>query len=94
MDGVVEEAVPLEQAGRGLVHWWHLKNYRGAMEGKVKELAKEDEEMGFFESELEKMGWGVGTGADGTEEEAMREDEGRGRGGEFEGGPLQMEGWT
>lgn len=93
VDGVVEEAVPLEQAGRGLVHWWHLKNYRGAMEGKrdgqEKELAKEDEEMGFFERELEKMGWGVG-----TEEEAMREDEGRGRGGEFEGGPLQMEGWT
>ncbi len=98
VDGVVEEAVPLEQAGRALVHWWHLKNYRGAMEGKgdgqEKELAKEDEEMGFFERELEKMGWGVGTGADGTEEEAMREDEGRGRGGEFEGGPLQMEGWT
>lgn len=97
VDGVVEEAVPLEQAGRGLVHWWHLKNYRGVMEGKGTEKGeeKEDEEMGFFERELEKMGWGIGGGADGTEEESgnFRSGE-KPLGAEFEGGPLQMEGWT
>ena len=104
VDGVVEEAVPLEQAGRGLVHWWHLKNYRAVMEGKgdgkeddrkegVEGQAKQDEEMGFFERELEKMGWGVGAVGDVTEEE-IREEEGRALGSEFEGGPLQMEGWT
>ena len=98
VDGVVEEAVPLEQAGRGLVHWWHLKNYRAAMEGNTKgangEERKEDEEMGFFERELEKMGWGLGGGADGTEEEQEARGEGKGLVNEFEGGPLQMEGWT
>ncbi|KAL8782704.1 MAG: hypothetical protein Q9195_009588, partial [Heterodermia aff. obscurata] len=71
VDGVVEEAVPLEQAGRALVHWWHLRNYREVMEGRVKgqeeggERSNEDE-MGFFERELEKMGWGsLGAGGDG-----------------------------
>lgn len=102
VDGVVEEAVPLEQAGRALVHWWHLKNYRGVMEGRgegmaegkdeKKALTKEDEEMGFFERELEKMGWGVGVAGDGTEEEV--DEAGRALGNELEGGPLQMEGWT
>ena len=69
VDGVVEEAVPLEQAGRALVHWWHLREYRGVMEGAGTArqglgagedggvLGREksnDEEMGFFERELEK----------------------------------------
>lgn len=110
VDGVVEEAVPLEQAGRALVHWWHLRNYRGVMEGNDSDgLGKGDkrdkdghgersneEEMGFFERELEKMGWGaMGNGGDGGEEAGEGEGQSQGRGGsEFEGGPLQMEGWT
>lgn len=100
VDGVVEEAVPLEQAGRALVHWWHLRNYRGVMEGVESKKVKGDEEgigdeMGFFERELEKMGWGtLGVGAgDGAEEQEGEGEGERGRS-EFEGGPLQMEGWT
>ena len=100
VDGVVEEAVPLEQAGRALVHWWHLRNYRGVMEGVESRKIQGDEqgnedEMGFFERELEKMGWGtLGAGAGDGAEELEGEGEGeRGRS-EFEGGPLQLEGWT
>ncbi|KAL8992042.1 MAG: hypothetical protein Q9169_007418 [Polycauliona sp. 2 TL-2023] len=33
VDGVVEEAVPVECAWRGLVGWWHLKGYRDVVEG-------------------------------------------------------------
>ncbi|KAL8728557.1 MAG: hypothetical protein Q9166_005290 [cf. Caloplaca sp. 2 TL-2023] len=33
VDGVVEEAVPVECAWRGLVGWWHLRNYRDEVEG-------------------------------------------------------------
>ena len=72
VDGVVEEAVPLEQAGRSLVHWWHLKNYREAMEGSASgpsgDLAHGLEErtcgedVNFFERELERMGWGAAEG--------------------------------
>lgn len=95
MDGVVEEAVPLEQAGRGLVHCWHLRNYRAVMEGKERregegeEVAEEDN---FFARELEKMGWGVGgMGLAEGEEEGGEVQVG---GSEWDGGPLQMEGWA
>ena len=97
--------MPLEQAGRALVHWWHLREYRGVMEGtgtrsngedggKLEREKSNEEEMGFFERELEKMGWGtLGNAGDGVEEEA--EGNGSGRvGTEWEGGPLAMEGWT
>lgn len=111
VDGVVEEAVPLEQAMRALVHWWHLRNYRAVMEGKgagegnregKQEQGKdsfsfyEDEEIGFFERELERMGWGPQTILDDVEEDARKEEEERAAavGNEFEGGPLQMEGWA
>ena len=106
VDGVVEEAVPLEQAGRALVHWWHLRYYRGAMEGGGSRAVggerekSNEEEMGFFERELEKMGWGsLGNGGDGGEDEAEGDGGGHGNGNgragsEWEGGPLAMEGWT
>ncbi|KAL9102247.1 MAG: hypothetical protein Q9163_002583 [Psora crenata] len=102
VDGVVEEAVPLEQAGRSLVHWWHLKEFRDVMEGEMKReervgMVDQPDEYDFFARELERMGWGLG-GLGGAEEE-----EGIAGGGnaaaavgvnEFEGGPLQMEGWA
>ncbi|KAL8921613.1 MAG: hypothetical protein Q9172_003938 [Xanthocarpia lactea] len=33
VDAVVEEAVPVEWAWRGLVGWWHMKRYRDVVEG-------------------------------------------------------------
>lgn len=112
MDGVVEEALPLEQAARGLVHWWHLRNFREVMEGESgggsggrgrgrvnsSKEGVDREDYDFFARELDKMGWGVG----GTMLGMMDEDEGvegmvnaqvEGRN-EFDGGPLQMEGWA
>ena len=107
MDGVVEEALPLEQAGRGLVHWWHLRFFKDVMEGggggeeggDDGGVNGEREEYDFFARELDKMGWGVGGGMVGM----VDEDEGVGglvdaqverRGSEFDGGVLQMEGWA
>ncbi|MCJ1401425.1 Factor arrest protein 11 [Xylographa trunciseda] len=80
VEEAVEEAVPLEQAGRALVHWWHLRGYRAAM---GLELGGRKEEGDFFARELERMGCGVG-GVEGAEDG----DEGR----EWEG-PLGGEGW-
>jgi hypothetical protein len=102
VDGVVEEAVPLEQAGRSLVHWWHLREFRAAMEGKKEGEGKSGvgggegaEEYDFFSRELEKMGWGLGGVGSMEEEEAGGGPEGAPGGGtEFEGGPLAMEGWA
>lgn len=95
VDAVVEEAVPLEQAGRAIVHWWHLRNYRAVMEGKMDGEAegegKVGEEDDFFARELEKMGWGVGGMGGGDEGEEGGEVQ---VGSEWEGGPLQMEGWA
>ena len=72
MDGVVEEAVPLEQAGRSLVHWWHLREFRSVMEGKkdgegtaMIGTGEGEDEYNFFARELEKMGWGFGGGGNG-----------------------------
>ena len=69
VDGVVEEAVPLEQAGRSLVHWWHLREFQDVMEveeegeasrenGWVFKSWLEDGQHDFFTREMEKMGWG------------------------------------
>lgn len=58
VDADVEEALPLEQALRGLTHWWHLRQYKditGVEEGKT----IMDEERDFFVRELESMGWGL-----------------------------------
>ena len=102
VDGVVEEAVPLEQAGRSLVHWWHLREFRAVMGGKNDGDGNVGvgngegvEEYDFFSRELEKMGWGLG-GIGNVEEEEVegRVDGGPGGGTEFEGGPLAMEGWA
>ena len=101
VDGVVEEAVPLEQAGRSLVHWWHLREFRGVMEGTDKDSKKtvggsvnaEEEEYNFFARELEKTGLALGGFGVVEDEEVAGVEEVRGAT-EFEGGPLQMEGWA
>lgn len=91
VDGVVEEAVPVEQAARSLVHWWHLREYRESMEGNMV-IGKEKEEYDFFARELEKMGWGAGDvgSADGEPGEAAGDG---GGGPEFEEGQGKIEGW-
>lgn len=54
-----------------------------------------EDEGNFFERELEKMRWGTGGGEVGGDED---EGEGVGNpvqgGSEWEGGPLQSEGWA
>jgi hypothetical protein len=94
VDGVVEEAVPLEQAGRSLVHWWHLRNFREVMEGKKASGGKVggEETYNFFARELEKMGWGL-SGIGGEEQEdGVGGGEGNGPA-DFEG-VLPIEGWA
>ena len=96
VDGVVEEAVPLEQASRSLVHWWHLREFKDVMEGKLtkEDDAEKEDEYDFFARELEKMGWGS-AGAVGTAEDEDGRDGGEAPAAkEFEGGPLAMEGWA
>lgn len=102
MDGVVEEAVPLEQAGRSLVHWWHLREFRSVMEGKKDGSGREmigngegEDEYNFFARELEKMGWGFGGGGSVEEEEIGAGAEGGGGGsgsGGGVGGGTEFEG--
>lgn len=116
VDAVVEEAVPVEQGWRGLVHWWHLREYRDEVEGtvlKARGMVKdEDGDEGedgdaeerkedvydFFARELDKMGWGAGGvsgpgSVQGEEEDESGAEEARG-GSEWDGGPLQLEGWA
>lgn len=89
VDGVVEEALPLEQAGRSLVHWWHLRRYKDVVDGKASSdngvvVGKEeegDDGGNFFERELERMGWGI------TGVSTGDEDDGGGGGPEWDGGP-------
>ncbi|KAL5339717.1 hypothetical protein BJX70DRAFT_362971 [Aspergillus crustosus] len=57
IDAEVEEALPLEQALRGLTHWWHLRRYKHVMGGD-ESASIMDEERDFFVRELEAMGWG------------------------------------
>ncbi|MCJ1247825.1 Factor arrest protein 11 [Trapelia coarctata] len=98
IEEAVEEAVPLEQAGRSLVHWWHLKNYRDHMgvDADKKGIGALGEGEGdFFARELERMGWGIGgiVGVVGVEtDEEEREEEARVGRGDLEG-PLLGEGW-
>ncbi|KAI9873301.1 MAG: Factor arrest protein 11 [Pleopsidium flavum] len=94
VDADVEEALPLEQAIRGLTHWWHLRCYPEQM---GKEQGVLEKERDFFVRELESMGWGLGVGTGDGEvafgEEAQEvANAGAGLGTEWEG-PLQMEGW-
>ncbi|KAJ5778885.1 Phosphatidic acid phosphatase type 2/haloperoxidase [Penicillium paradoxum] len=91
VDAEVEEALPLEQALRGLTHWWHLRQYKDVMGGEEGASLME-EERDFFVRELEAMGWGVAdeilTGP--CEEEVSGS---MAQGNEWEGVPLPMEGW-
>ncbi|KAL4898619.1 hypothetical protein BDV59DRAFT_6800 [Aspergillus ambiguus] len=90
IDAEVEEALPLEQALRGLTHWWHLRRYKDVMGGEEGASLME-EERDFFARELEAMGWGFA-----GEEMMNGEDVDIGQvmnGTEWEGAPMQMEGW-
>ncbi|KAJ5564034.1 hypothetical protein N7513_000276 [Penicillium frequentans] len=49
VEGDVEVALPLEQALRGLTHWWHLRQYKGVMGG-PEGTAIMEEERDFFRS--------------------------------------------
>lgn len=94
----VEEALPFEQALRGLTHWWHLRRYKDVMGGQ-RGTSMMEEERDFFVRELEALGWGfvgddyfdgVGVGGEGHMPVA-----GPGplmNGVEWDGGSLQMEG--
>jgi hypothetical protein len=53
VDGTVEDALPLEQSLRALTHWWNVRNFREVMG--VDESLMKEEEVGFFERELEKL---------------------------------------
>ncbi|KAL9120268.1 MAG: hypothetical protein Q9187_003175 [Circinaria calcarea] len=93
VDGVVEEAVPLEQAGRSLVHWWHLREYRDVMEGGGIMEKRDTEKDDFFARELERMGWDGGGLAETQEDGGGEGESASGGGTEWDGGPLQLEGW-
>lgn len=93
VDGVVEEAVPLEQAGRSLVHWWHLREYRDVMEGGGIMEKRDTEKDDFFARELERMGWDGGGLAEAREDGVGEGESASGGGTEWDGGPLQLEGW-
>ena len=51
VDGTVEDALPLEQALRGLTHWWNVREY-GEVMGVEKEALEDGSE--FFGRELER----------------------------------------
>ncbi|OJJ43836.1 hypothetical protein ASPZODRAFT_169125 [Penicilliopsis zonata CBS 506.65] len=98
VDAEVEEALPLEQALRGLTHWWHLRQYKDVMGGDERAALMETE-RDFFTRELEAMGWGTVSeemiNGNGMGEEADLAGAGGPtmNGTEWDGGPLQMEGW-
>lgn len=95
IDAEVEEALPLEQALRGLTHWWHLRRYKEMMGGQQVASLME-EERDFFSRELEAMGWGFAGEEmfNGGEEGEMAAAGGPlVNGTEWEGAPMQMEGW-
>lgn len=94
VDAEVEEALPLEQALRGLTHWWHLRRYKDVMGGDEGATMME-EERDFFVRELEAMGWGFAADDlfnNGPIEEAEMIAPPMVNGNEWDGGPLQMEG--
>ena len=82
VEAEVEEALPREQALRGLTHWWHLKHYKNSMA--IEEQAIMEEERDFFTRELEGMGWGM-TGEEVYNNGAGEEEAGILVGPEFEG---------
>ncbi|KAF2097517.1 N1221-domain-containing protein [Rhizodiscina lignyota] len=90
VDALVEESVPREQAVRGLVHWWHLRQYWDA---RSKEERRKwlEEENDFFRRELERMEWNWGTGEEGIDE-ADHQQAQRAAGQVWDAG-MQMEAW-
>lgn len=52
-----------------------------------------DSEGDFFARELERMGWGVGVGFAGDDADEPPGEDGAAGGSEWDGAPLQMEGW-
>ncbi|KAJ5674678.1 uncharacterized protein N7477_004612 [Penicillium maclennaniae] len=90
VDAEVEEALPLEQALRGLTHWWHLRQYKDVMGGPDGPSIME-EERDFFVRELESMGWGwaeeIGEDSDLGHSHMMN-------GTEWEGPQMQTESWS
>lgn len=88
VDAEVEEALPLEQALRGLTHWWHLRQYKDVMAGS-EGASMMEEERDFFVRELESMGWGFAdelAGDDSDHSNPMV------NGNEWEGGQMPAEG--
>ncbi|KAF3490634.1 HAM-2 [Arthroderma uncinatum] len=57
VDAEVEESLPMEQALRGLTHWWHVRQYKDVLSAENGQPLVE-EERDFFTRELEKIGWG------------------------------------
>ncbi|PKY06789.1 transmembrane hyphal anastomosis protein Ham2/Far11, partial [Aspergillus campestris IBT 28561] len=96
IDAEVEEALPLEQALRGLTHWWHLRRYKDVMGGEEGASIME-EERDFFVRELEAMGWGFAgdevLNSVSDEAEIMAGAMPNGTEWEGGGGPMQMEGY-
>ena len=82
VDEWVDSAMAVERAWRGLVAWWHGRNYREYMGLEGSGLEAEND---FFTRELEKMGWGIG-GL--VEDEGMEEEEEA----MLEGEPVEWEG--
>lgn len=91
IDAEVEEALPLEQALRGLTHWWHLRKYKHVMGGDDAASIM-DEERDFFVRELEAMGWGFAGDELLSAEEAELASGGPLANGTEWDGMLQMEG--
>lgn len=92
VDAEVEEALPLEQALRGLTHWWHLRQYKDVMGGN-EGTSMMEEERDFFVRELESMGWGFADemlGRSGDDQDMAGQLV---NGTEWEGVPLPTEGW-
>ena len=89
VDADVEEALPLEQALRGLTHWWHLRQYKDVM-GNPEGAQMMEEERDFFVRELESMGWGFADDMLCDESDMGNQ---MANGTEWDGG-LQMEGWS
>ncbi|KAI5296133.1 Factor arrest protein 11 [Ascosphaera acerosa] len=62
VDAEVEQSLPMEQAIRGLTHWWHMRRYRDMLA--VEPGSVLADERDFFVRELERvqLEWGAGGG--------------------------------
>lgn len=90
VDGVVEDALPLEQGLRALTFWWILRSFPGAIgDGRLGEGGL-GVRGGFFERELERIE-GLGGGRAGSLGDELEDREGlEGLGPEGE----TLQGWT